>query len=122
MTDLTPALSVVIPTFNNEAVLRRSIASWRATAASNDVEILVIEDGCRDGTREYLDRESQTPWGQRHLRWIHLDDAHELRCTNAGLAAARGPLVMAWQDDMFVAGQWLVPELRRIFDRIRISA
>ncbi len=117
MTDLTPALSVVIPTFNNEAVLRRSIASWRATAASNDVEILVIEDGCRDGTREYLDRESQTPWGQRHLRWIHLDDAHELRCTNAGLAAARGPLVMAWQDDMFVAGQWLVPELRRIFDR-----
>ena len=34
-----------------------------------------------------------------------MDDAHELRCTNAGLAAARAPLVMAWQDDMFVTAR-----------------
>jgi hypothetical protein len=110
-----PALSVIIPSFNNEAVLRRAITSWRDPAASSNLEIIVIEDGCRDGTRAFLEREGETDWGLRHLRWIHLDDAHELRCTNAGMKAARAPLMMAWQDDMFVRGAWLVPELLNTF-------
>jgi GT2 family glycosyltransferase len=110
-----PALSVVVPTFNNEAVLRRCLASWRAAAVAHAVEIVVVEDGCRDGTRAYLEAERATPWGERHLRWLHLDDAHELRCTNAGLHAARAPLRMAWQDDMFLTSRWLVPELLRTF-------
>jgi GT2 family glycosyltransferase len=114
---MTPTLSVVIPTFNNEAVLRRCIDSWREPAAANGVELIVIEDGCRDGTPRFLEAESATAWGQTHLRWLHLDDAHELRCTNAGFAAARAPLMMAWQDDMFVLAPWLVPELLRTFAR-----
>jgi len=116
---MTPVLSVVIPTFNNEAILRRCLDSWRAPAAANHVELIVIEDGCRDATPALLARESATDWGKQHLRWLHMDDAHELRCTNAGLAAARAPLIMAWQDDMFVLADWLVPELLRTFERHR---
>lgn len=112
-----PALSVVIPTFNNEAIVRRSVESWRAHAAGQPVELLIVEDGCRDGTRSFLEETARTPWGQAHLRWIHMDDAHELRCTNAGFAAARGALVAAWQDDMFLRAGWLVPELIAIFNR-----
>jgi GT2 family glycosyltransferase len=112
---IEPALSVVMPTFNNELVLRRAIASWRAPAVRNGVELIVVEDGCKDGTRAFLDRKAETAWGARHLRVLHLDDAHELRCTNAGMRSARAPLVMAWQDDMFVRGEWLVPELLRVF-------
>lgn len=112
-----PTLSVVIPTFNNEAILRRSIESWRTHAADQPVELLVVEDGCRDGTQKFLEDASATDWGRRHLRWIHLDDAHELRCTNAGFAAARGSLLAAWQDDMFLRAGWLVPELIRLFHR-----
>ena len=115
MTDLDPRLSVVIPTFNNERILRRCLTSWQQPASVSDVEIIVIEDGCRDRTRDFLEAEGQSSWGRRHLRWIHLDDAHELRCTNAGLSAARAPLMMAWQDDMFVAAGWLVPELLATF-------
>ncbi len=62
---MTPALSVVIPTFNNEAVLRRCIDSWRAPAAANAVELIVIEDGCRDGTRAFLEAESADRVGDR---------------------------------------------------------
>jgi O-antigen biosynthesis protein len=115
VTDLVPRLSVVIPTFNNERVLRRCLASWQQPASASDVEIIVIEDGCRDGTRAFLEAESQSSWGRRYFRWIHLDDAHELRCTNAGLSAARAPLMMAWQDDMFITAIWLVPELLATF-------
>ena len=57
-------------------------------------------------------RLAATPWGTRHLRWIHQDDAHELRCTNRGHRAARGRRCSpAWQDDMFLRAAWLVPEV-----------
>jgi glycosyltransferase involved in cell wall biosynthesis len=111
----SPVLSVVIPTFNNHAILRRTIDSWRAYATGQPVELVVVEDGCRDGTRAFLDEVSATEWGRSHLRWIHMDDAHELRCTNAGFAAARGQLLAAWQDDMFLSASWLVPELIAVF-------
>jgi len=78
--------------------------------------VIVIEDGCRDGTAAYLREQALTPWGRRHLQWVHEDDAHELRCTNRGLALARAPLVAAWQDDMFVEAAWFVPELIAQFD------
>ena len=44
-------VSVVIPTFNNEDVLRRCLTIWQLSAATCGVEIIVIEDGCRDGDK-----------------------------------------------------------------------
>jgi GT2 family glycosyltransferase len=111
---IAPAITVVIPTFNNVDILRTCIAAWREHGGTL-VELVVVEDGCSDGTPAFLDEVSRTPWGQRQLRWIHEDNAHELRCTNAGMACARGTLVMAWQDDMFLRAGWLVPELVRTF-------
>lgn len=115
---VTPALSVVIPTFNNVDVLGRCLDGWRRHGGA-DVEVIVIEDGCRDSTPELLRSLESTGWGRRHLRWTHEDDGHELRCTNTGIAAARGRFVLAWQDDMLLRASWLVPELLRTFDRYR---
>lgn len=114
MSSASPELSVVIPTFNNVHVLRRCVAAWER-CGNRDVELVIVEDGCSDGTAAYLDAQSRTPWGRGHLRWIHQDDAHELRCTNAGFAVARGALIMAWQDDMLLRARWLVPELAANF-------
>lgn len=109
-----PALSVIIPTFNNADVLCQCLDAWRLHGGGS-VEIIVVEDGCRDSTPALLREYSATEWGTRHLRTLHEDDAHELRCTNAGFAAARGPLLLTWQDDMFLRASWLVPELLRTF-------
>lgn len=110
----TPIISVVIPTFNNVDVLRRCVHGWRAHGG-DAVELIVIEDGCRDATQEYLQEVAATTWGRQQLRFIHENDAHELRCTNTGFAAARGTFLMTWQDDMFLQAGWLVPELVRTF-------
>jgi GT2 family glycosyltransferase len=109
-------LSVVTPTFNNAPVLRQCVEGWRRFGGP-DVELVVIEDGCRDETPALLREAEATAWGARQLRWIHEEDAHELRSTNAGIAASGGELVLAWQDDMFLKGAWLVPELIRTFER-----
>ena len=111
-----PRLSVVIPTFNNLQVLERCLESWQTFAADEPVELIVIEDGCRDSTAEYLQAQAASPWGRRCVRWVHESNVHELRSTNRGLREARAPLAMTWQDDMFLQVPWLVPELLRTFD------
>ena len=109
-----PVLTVVTPTFNNRGTLARALDGWERFGGPG-VEVVVVEDGCNDGTADYLRARQDTPWGRAHLRWIHQDDAHELRCTNSGFEAARGEFLMAWQDDMFLQVPWLVPELVRTF-------
>ena len=110
-----PALSVVIPTYNNVDVLARNIDCWQRAAADQPIELIVVEDGCRDATADYLQAVADSAWGRQHLRWHHQNDLHELRCTNVGLRDARAPLVMAWQDDMLLRARWLVPEILETF-------
>ena len=112
-----PLLTVVIPTFNNADVLDRCLAGWERYAADQPIELVVVEDGCRDNTLQLLEERCRAPWGQRTLRWFHEDNVHELRSTNRGIREARAPLVLAWQDDMFLQVPWLVPELLRTFER-----
>ena len=114
-----PVLSVVIPTFNNVDMLAECLRSWEDCAAGQPVELIVVEDGCRDATPELLAKVGATVWGRAHLRWCHQDDRHELRCTNAGMRAAHGSLLMAWQDDMFLRASWFVPELLDDVCRVR---
>ena len=116
MTEPTqPVLSVVIATHDNLAMLRDCVDGWRRHASTQPVELIVIEDGCTDGTPAYLDEVAATEWGRRHLRWVHESDVHELACTNRGFAEARGELVLSWHDDMFLRAGWLVPELLATF-------
>jgi glycosyltransferase involved in cell wall biosynthesis len=112
-----PRLSVVIPTFNNADVLGTCLTSWERYAGHEPVELVVVEDGCRDHTAQLLAEQSQSAWGRRSLRWVHEDNVHELRSTNRGVRESRAPLVLAWQDDMFLRVSWLVPELLRTFER-----
>lgn len=108
-----PSLSVVIPTHDNLAHLRVALESWRRHAGDQPVELLVVEDGCTDGTRDYL--AALAGWDGPALRVLHEDDAHELMCTNRGLREARGELVLSWHDDMELRCGWMVPELVRTF-------
>jgi|HubBroStandDraft_6_1064221.scaffolds.fasta_scaffold38358_2 glycosyltransferase involved in cell wall biosynthesis len=110
-----PALSVIIPTFNNLAVLRRCLESWERYASDQPVELIVVEDGCKDGTADYLRDVERTPWGERFVRWVHEDDVNQLRCNNRGFREARAPLLLVWDDDMFLEVRWLVPELLATF-------
>jgi len=111
----SPELSVIIPTFNNLAVLKRCLDSWERHASSEPVELIVIEDGCKDGTAEYLRAREQTPWGRRFLRWVHENDVNQVRCNNRGFREARAGLFLVWDDDMFLEVDWFVPELIATF-------
>ena len=113
---MDPKLSVIIPTFNNLEVLKRCLTSWEKLASDQPVELVVIEDGCKDGTADYLREVEKTPWGRKFLRWFHEDDVNQVKCNNRGFKEARAPLFLVWDDDMFLEVDWLVPELLETFD------
>ena len=113
---MTPQLAVIIPTFNNLAVLKRCLDSWERHASGQPVELLVIEDGCKDGTTGYLADKLTTPWGKKFLRVFHEDDVNQVKCNNRGFEEATAALFMVWDDDMFLEVDWFVPELLRTFD------
>jgi GT2 family glycosyltransferase len=113
---MNPKLSVIIPTFNNLKVLERCLESWERFASDQPVELIVIEDGCKDGTAEFLRAREQTSWGRRFLRWVHENDVNQVRCNNRGFKEARAPLFIVWDDDMFLEVRWFVPELLRTLE------
>lgn len=114
--DSAPWLSVVIATHNNQPVLARCLDGWRRYASGLPVELLVVEDGCTDGTAEYLRTVAAGDWGAATLRVLHEDNVHELMCTNRGFREARAPLILSWHDDMILGAAWFVPELLATFN------
>ena len=83
-------VSVMIPTYNRAYIICGAIDSVLAQTYKN-FEVIVIDDGSTDNTRELLARYGDA------IRYIHQPNAGLAAARNTGLAAARGEFV-AFQD------------------------
>lgn len=98
-----PTLSVVIPAYNAEAYLTRTIGSLLADAPEELIEIIVVDDGSSDATPELADQlASEHP----RVRVIHQANALTAAARNAGLAVASGDYVGFVDDDDEVDPGW----------------
>jgi glycosyltransferase involved in cell wall biosynthesis len=95
---VSPRVSVVVPAYNAAATLRRAIDSLLAQTVS-ELEVIVVDDGSEDGTRELALRT-----GDPRVRYLHHDHVGLPRTLNVGLAEAQAPVV-AVQD----ADDWSEP-------------
>lgn len=90
-----PFVSIVIPTYN-----RATLLPWALDACLEqtfrDLEIIVVNDGSRDNTREVLDRYQAR---DSRLRAIHKDNEGIPDTVNRGFAEARGRYVTWTSDD-----------------------
>ena len=104
-----PHITVIIPTMNRLAALTRCLAGLEAqTLARNEFEILVIDDGSRDGTLEYLASVADSG----RCRYIALSQGGPARARNAGIRAARGRLMVFIGDDIYATPSFLEEHLR----------
>ncbi len=87
-------VSIVIPTFNRFVTLRRCIEKIRECVGIPH-EVVVVDGGSTDGTREWL--------GEQHDLCVILEDAREgaVRAFNKGFRAATGHYVMWLNDDAY---------------------
>jgi GT2 family glycosyltransferase len=100
-----PGASIVVPTSDALAFLRLCLESVLAHTDAPPFEVLVVDNGSRDGTAEYLDAIAARDARVRPLRQErNLGFAAAL---NTGFAAARAPVLVALNDDTIAPPGWL---------------
>ena len=105
-----PEVSVVITTHNRIDLLPRALESVRRQTVQ-PLEVIVVADGCNDGTAEWLT-------GEADIRTIIHPDAKGISAArNAGIASARGEWLAFLDDD----DAWLPDKLERQLAAIRQS-
>ena len=91
-TSPAPAVSVVIPAYNREKTIARAVESALAQTF-RDIEIIVVDDGSRDGTVKVLES-----FGDR-IRLIRKQNGGVSSARNAGIHAARGRWIALLDSD-----------------------
>lgn len=93
-----PALSVVVPAYNEAAAIRPVLERLLPEAAARDWEVLVVDDGSSDGTGALLDE--LAPAHAPTLRAIHhLRNRGYGAALKTGIRAARAPKVAMMDSD-----------------------
>lgn len=112
-------ISVVIPTYNRLDTLQHVVPTLLAQDLARDrYEILVCDSNSTDGTAEYLARVSSEAGNVRHLPAAYGGRA---AARNAGVAAARGRIVLFNDADILAAPDLLSRHLRRHDERSHIA-
>ena len=107
-------ISVVITTYNRCRVLPGALASvLRQEAASVRYEVIVVDNNSTDQTRQVVDRFIED--GNGNLRCVFEGRQGISYGRNAGIAAARAPIIAFTDDDVRVAPDW-VTQIKRAFD------
>src|SRR3954468_3735882 len=95
-----PAVSVVLPTRGRAAYLEVAVESLRSQDSTAPYDLLVVDDGSTDGTRELLER--------LDVPALRLGPAPGLNAPpNAGAQNTRGELIACVDDDVQVPPGWL---------------
>jgi len=96
-----PELSVVIPTYNRLETLRHVMPSLLASdLAADRFEIVVADSNSADGTAEYL---AQVALEQPNVRHVPGPYSGRAMARNAGIAAARGEIVLFTDADIIAS-------------------
>ncbi|MDE0913543.1 MAG: glycosyltransferase [Planctomycetota bacterium] len=93
-----PKLSIVLPVYDEEAVLSPSIERLLATLREWHLELLIVDDGSRDGSAEIARH-----WSERdsRVRLVQLNqNMGKGAAVRAGLAAARGKWMLVTDADL----------------------
>ncbi|MEY2451034.1 MAG: hypothetical protein QOD92_608 [Acidimicrobiaceae bacterium] len=104
MSNLEPAVSVVIPALNAAETLDEQLAALARQESDEPWELIVVDNGSTDATADVVRR-----WAERLpvLRFIACDRRGINCARNAGVAASRGERILLCDADDVVSSGWL---------------
>ena len=86
-----------MPVYNERERVERAIAEVLATELPSDFELVIVDDGSTDGTREIL---RSTEWDDRVRRFEHDHNQGKGAAIQTALAQARGELSCIFDADL----------------------
>jgi glycosyltransferase involved in cell wall biosynthesis len=95
---MVPKISVVIPTYNNAALLRETLDGVRAQSFQ-DFEVIVVDDGSTDDTAEIVKQYDP------NVRYVYQPNQGPAAARNRGVSLARGEFIaFCDHDDIWTGG------------------
>jgi glycosyltransferase involved in cell wall biosynthesis len=111
---LMEKVSIVTMTHNRAEVLEKTLKAMLELDYPTDYEIIVVDDGSTDNTREVLDK------FKGRIKVIHQERRGPCAARNTGMKAAKYPIVVNMDDDCIPAKEWL-KDLMRGFDSPKVG-
>jgi len=100
-------VSVILPTCNRAGLLQRCLRSLTAQDFPQDhFEIIIVDDGSTDGTREDVKKIMQGI-DRPVIRYIYQSRGGPGAARNAGIRDAHGDILAFTEDDVVVEKDWL---------------
>jgi glycosyltransferase involved in cell wall biosynthesis len=97
---MDPAVSIVVPTRGRAAYLEITLDSLRRQQTDTPYELLVVDDGAKDATRDVAERLGASVVSQVPARGLNAS-------RNLGAREARADLIAFVDDDVLVPPGWL---------------
>lgn len=101
-----PFVSVVVPTFNREKLLKNLLDSLHNQSYPVDkLEIIIVDDGSKDGTRQMA--EEYQKGSNRNLKYFFQQNKGPAAARNTGIRNSRGSFIVFIDDDCVASSNWL---------------
>ncbi len=112
-------ISIIIPTYNRKDELEDLLPSLKNQKCSIAFEVIVVDDGSTDGTRELLKKLAED-WNGR-LRFFEQNHAGPGAARNLGIKHAQGDILAFTDSDCIAPRGWL-NKLTSVFDNPQVGA
>jgi glycosyltransferase involved in cell wall biosynthesis len=103
-------ISVVIAAYNRKDTLRKTISEYRKQTYEN-FEIVIVDNGSADGTREMM--ETEFP----ELNYLYLPDNIDIKAVNLAVERASGDILFRSDDDSYPGREDLFEKLIEKFKK-----
>src|SRR4051812_185463 len=90
-------LSILMPVYNELATVERAIHEALEAELPTDVELIVVDDGSTDGTRQLLEL---SDWPEEVTLLFHERNRGKGAAVRTALAAARGEIAAVFDADL----------------------
>jgi len=105
-----PTVSVIVPCYNEERTIAATVLSLLALEyPKKKLDIVVVDDGSRDGTRTIAERFAKT---HSQVRYFYKENGGKYTALNFGIEVSRGDIVGCLDADSFVAKDALMESIK----------